>query len=247
MRILHRDAGRTIQGGQIQARMLVDALRQRGIPCGLLAPWADEPIPQFDLTHCHDARSHTWAPRPMVVSRRVGFPVSRGWLSRWKYSRANAFLAVSHYVADELKRAGIPSSRIFVVPDGVPAVRRADRSSGRVLSLSKNGPPIPGTTPVTRLSEDLADCDVFVYWSDMEGLGSAALVAQAAGVPVVARRVGGLPEAVLYGMLCDHLDEIPAAITAAREVEPDVAEVERRFGIERLVQQTVEVYREVLR
>src|SRR4051794_7185250 len=59
-----------------------------------------------DVIHPHDARSHTAAAilgaKPLVVSRRVGFPVKRGVFSRWKYARAARYLAVSKYVAARL-------------------------------------------------------------------------------------------------------------------------------------------------
>jgi glycosyltransferase involved in cell wall biosynthesis len=51
--------------------------------------------------------------------------------------------------------------------------------------------------------EDLVDllpcCDVFVHPARAEGSGVAPLEAAAAGLPVVATRVGGLPEAVVDG------------------------------------------------
>ncbi len=49
------------------------------------------------------------------------------------------------------------------------------------------------------LAADLPLAKLFVYISTMEGLGSAALLAMAHGVPVVASDVGGLPEAVHDG------------------------------------------------
>lgn len=246
MRILHRDRGRAWHGGQFQMKFLVEGLRAAGVDCGVDSPLWREPIDSFDLLHCHDGRSHTFARKPFVVSRRVGFPVGTGWASRWKYARPEAFLAVSRYVADELMKVGVPAKKIHIVPDGVPLTRRADRRSGRVLLLSKNGMSIPGAVPVRRLEEDLLDCDVFVYLSDMEGLGSAAIRAQAAGVPVVATRAGGLPEAVLFGRVIDSVDQAAAAIETARSIEVDVARVEREFGIAAVVARTMAVYREVL-
>ena len=78
---------------------------------------------QVDLVHAHDARSHTWAAAlasvPLVVSRRVGFPVGHSFLSRWKYGRANRYLAVSEHVKRTLVEAEIPENKISVVYDGV--------------------------------------------------------------------------------------------------------------------------------
>jgi len=246
MTILHLDSGRDWRGGQLQMRRLVDGLEARGVACGVRSPLFERRVDAPELIHCHDARTHTWARKPFVVSRRVGFPVGRGWLSRWKYSRPEKYLAVSRFVADQLIEAQVPASKIEIVPDGVPRMPPADRGSGRVLVLSKNGESVPGAVTATELERDLGACDVFVYWSEMEGLGSAALLAQAAGVPVVARRVGGLPEAVKFGALVDRIEEIPAAIERAREIRVDVEVIEREFGVDRMVDRTLAVYREVL-
>lgn len=246
MKILHLDSGRAWHGGQIQMRMLIEGLRASGVECGVRSPLLFEPLAEPDLIHCHDARTHTWAKRPFVVSRRVGFPVKRGLLSRWKYARASAYLAISRYTAGTLEGAGVPAEKIHVVPDAIYPMPLADRSTGRVLLLSKNGQSFAGAIPVRKLAEDLRECDVFVYLSDMEGLGSAALLAQAAGVPVVVSRVGGLPEAAKFGVVVDSLRDVPDAIEQARRIRVDVDAVLSEFSMERMVSRTVEVYREVL-
>jgi hypothetical protein len=252
MTILHLDSGRDWRGGQVQMRRLIEGLEARSVTCAVQSPLMTRRADKHDLIHCHDARTHTFAlvspmaRRPFVVSRRVGFPIGRSWLSRWKYSRAAKYLAVSRFVADRLMEANVPASKIEVVYDGVPKMPRTDRSSGRVLALSKSGVGVPGAIPVADLERDLSSCDVLIYWSEMEGLGSAALLAQAAGVPVVARRVGGLPEAVKFGVLVDRLDEIPAAVERAREIEVDVETIGREFGVDRMVDRTLGVYREAL-
>lgn len=246
MRILHRDTGRKRQGGQIQLRLLADGLRRAGVECGIESPLCREPIESWDLIHCHDARSHTFARRPFVVSRRVGFPVKRGWTSRWKYSRADAYLAVSRFAAQQLIDAGVDPARIHVVPDAIPPIAPASRASGRVLLLSKNGASVPGTVPVRNVEEDLRDCDVFVYLSDMEGLGSAALLAQAAGVPVVASHAGGLPEAIHFGRVIDRLEDAPRAIEEARVITVDAAWVAAEYSVARMVERTMAVYSKVL-
>jgi glycosyltransferase involved in cell wall biosynthesis len=50
--------------------------------------------------------------------------------------------------------------------------------------------------PVENLPEFFAALDLYIMPSRAEGLGSSALLAMAHGVPVVATRVGGLPEVV---------------------------------------------------
>src|SRR5437764_2059655 len=136
MRVLHIDTGTSMRGGQWQALYLLQGLAKRGIECRLLAP-ARSPLlaeaveagcdahaldlispmrqaSRYDLVHAHDAHAHTLASlarTPLVVSRRVAFPVKRTPVSRFKYSRAACFLAVSHYVRDVMENAGIPRAK----------------------------------------------------------------------------------------------------------------------------------------
>ena len=83
---------------------------------------------RFDLLHAHDARGHSLAwlagagkgekswPR-LVVSRRVAYPI--GFFSRLKYGAADAYIAVSRFVHQQLCQAGVPEEKIHVVLDGV--------------------------------------------------------------------------------------------------------------------------------
>lgn len=69
---------------------------------------------------------------------------------------------------------------------------------------------------VAEVGNYLAACDLFLYPSRHEGLGSVLLDAMAAGLPVVATRVGGIPEIVrdgVNGLLCEPGDV--AGLTAA--------------------------------
>src|SRR3989442_1604702 len=146
MRILHLDTGRELRGGQRQLLLLAKGLKKRGHVQVILArlngtlyeeclrrklpvmPIGPARIAlearQADLIHAHDARSHTLAAlvaagRPLIVSRRVAFPVRTGPASRWKYERASRFLAVSEFVKQCLMEAGVPCEKISVVYDGV--------------------------------------------------------------------------------------------------------------------------------
>src|SRR5206468_6279627 len=92
-----------------------------------------------DLVHAHDARTHTMGTllrgRPLVVARRVAFPVG----SKWKYGAARRYIAVSEFVKGVLIAGGVDASKISVVYDGVPVL---EVSQGRdVLRLEKGKAP----------------------------------------------------------------------------------------------------------
>jgi hypothetical protein len=218
---------------------------------------------QADLVHVHDARSHTLAGiaavAPFVVSRRVAFPVKRGLFSLWKYGRAALYIAVSKYVAARLTDAGIRDAKIRVVHDGVPIPETASPRAGRVVALASKPVEIPGVSVelTVDLWRDLSTASVFVYKSDMEGLGSGVLAAMAAGVPVVASKVGGLPEVVESGktgfLVGDGDFRTPVrrlledAALAARMSQAARERVQQEFSVERMVEKTVQAYREALR
>ncbi len=287
-----------MRGGQWQALYLMLELRTLGHTSTLLAP-AGSPLSEraaaagfqvdrpgarrlmmrsreADVTHAHDARSHTLAAltvrSPLVVARRVAFPVGRGWLSRWKYARARHYVAISNYVRETLITAGVPREKISVVYDGIPLPARAGASRSRRVIAPATNDPMKGSDLVRRaaalaglevdfsrdLAADLEGAGAFLYISRQEGLGSAALVAMGAGVPVVASRVGGLPEIVEDGVTGLLVENTPEAIAAAvtgllkdRALAQRIAgqarvEVERRFTVSAMARRTLDVYERVL-
>lgn len=292
MRVLHLDAGREMRGGQWQVLRLIEGLAGAEVESTLLARpgaplelaarergWRVEPLGfaraallarRHDLIHAHDARSHTVGAivggAPLVVARRVAFPVG----SRWKYARARHYLAVSEFVRRVLMAGGVPEEKTTVVYDGVPVL---EPSAGtRVLALANFDDPQKGA-PVAmeaarlagvnllltdHLERDLPQASAFVYITHAEGLGSAALLAMSAAVPVIASRVGGLPEAVRDRETGLLVDNAPAAVAAAlRELAGDPAFARRlgqaargavieSFTVDQMVRRTMEVYRKVL-
>ena len=184
---------------------LLAEARRRGLDAKPLSKLLSE-LRRADLIHAHEARAHTYSAlanfgrseRLLVVSRRVAFSVKRSTVSRWKYLQPTIFLAVSKFVAGKLKSV-VEKGVIRVVYDGIPIPPSpAQPEPGRVVSVPSKSTGL-AQIPVhlsTNLFGDLSTASVFLYVSEMEGLGSAAIAAMASGVPVVASGVGGLPEVV---------------------------------------------------
>lgn len=290
MKVLHLDCGKELRGGQWQVLALLEGLgagntlltasegplmkaaRERGIDAQDLNMLSISTLAKrADLTHAHDARSHSWAATmvgcPLVVSRRVAFPIGQSFLSRWKYSRAQRYLAVSEHVKRVLVEAEVPETKISVVYDGVE-IPQAASAGDRIVAVHTDDP-MKGTDLLneaariggfdvcysTDLNTDLLAAAVFVYITRSEGLGSAALRAMAAGVPVVASRVGGLPEIVDHdktGILTDNdpraiADGIATAMARRAELGRNARRaVEQRFSTGHMVERTRAAYVQVL-
>jgi glycosyltransferase involved in cell wall biosynthesis len=260
---------------------LFEAAREQGLR---VEPWsimrAVTMARRHDLMHAHDARSHTLAAlipgTPLIVSRRVAFGGAgpRSAPSKWKYRRARRYIAVSEHVKSMLIQGGVPADKISVVYDGVPLLERA-RSAGslpHVLTIANANDPQKGLllageaakiagVPVratTNLESDLHDAAVFVYITYSEGLGSGALMAMSAGVPVVASDIGGLPEIIVDGETGLLVPNQPGAIAAAiRKLldNPDLHRrigcaarqtVMKRFSVDQMVRRTIDIYQQEL-
>lgn len=295
MRVLHADTGTSMRGGQWQALYLVQGLQREGVG-GVLLARRDTPLwrearargidtrpysgpalwrlsKQVDLVHAHSAGAHTAAAVfsrvPVIVSRRVAFPLATGALSCWKYRRGAHYIAVSEHVRKVMIEAGIPPGKVSVVYDGVPAGPRTSDQGGIVALRSED--PGKGSDLVrqaaalarveVRFSEDLAkdlnDASIFLYLSRSEGLGSAALAAMAAGVPVIASRTGGLPEIVQDGVTGLLVENDPEQIAQALLKLKEDAALRRALGeqgrklatesfsVAEMVRGTLDVYRRV--
>jgi glycosyltransferase involved in cell wall biosynthesis len=266
------------------------------------------------VLHAHDAHSLTLAGlcsaltgAPLVVTRRVVFPLRRGgfWL------RAQRVIAISQAVRDALVADGVSSDRIVVIPSAVDieprpgniAPRRALGlpEKGRIaVSLAALTPEKEQSTLVAaaaRLVRDLPDlhwvivgegplrteleqqiaeaglgdrfhlighrsdphaflagADVCVLSSASEGLGSSILAAMALEVPVVATRVGGIPELLGSGagLMVPRGDPAAFADAVRRALtEPDLRQnltrngrlEAQRFSVSGMAERVLGVYR----
>lgn len=106
----------------------------------------------------------------------------------------------------------------------------------------------------------LGCADLFVLPSRLEGMSNAILEAMAAGLPVIANRVGGNPELVLEsetGLLCRPDDPADLAGALARLINDDAlregmgraarARAERVFSLPAMLARYADFYREVAR
>jgi glycosyltransferase involved in cell wall biosynthesis len=296
MHVLHLDAGREMRGGQRQALLLYEGLQRVGVEQRVLcrgemleqtggeelsAGAVRQAAGRADLIHAHDARSHTLAVllgrgRPVVVSRRVAFPVQSGLFSRWKYRQAALYLAVSAFVRDRLVEAGVDEGRIRIVPDGLPApdplpVFR-EPSARPLVVAPDSADPLKGSALARKVCEragfalklssdlaaDLPAADIFLYLTESEGLGSALILAGMHAKPIVASRVGGAPEVVADGetglLVRNDPNEVARALDrlrgdpalARRLAEAAQARAAAELSDDKMVGRTLEAYRSVL-
>lgn len=259
---------------------------------------------------------------PVVHTRRVDNPESP-WLAALKYLLHDRVIAISAGIAEVLRGAGVPESKLRLVRSAVDVeayAQSCDRTDfearlGLGKSASSLGPCIgvvaqliarkghrvlldalPGLVarwPELRVVlfgrgreeaalrsrvvdlglarhvvfagfrddlERLLPClDLLAHPASMEGLGVSLLQAAAAGVPVVASRVGGIPEAVLDGAtgllvppgdvsaLADAIARL-LADSALRERlgQAGQARMREAFSLDAMVQGNLAVYGELL-
>jgi glycosyltransferase involved in cell wall biosynthesis len=280
---------------------------------------------RFDLVHANEAHALTaaWLARahhsvPLVVARRVLFPLRRSALSLARYRAAACIVAVSTAVRGELCAAGLDSARIEIVPDGVelaPPITAEERMHARArwgiaanasvagyvasltaekghelllgafaelrntvpscrLLLAGSGPlqnalqekaRAAGLLPAVHFAGFVEDprsvyaaCDVFLFPSLREGLGSSLLSAMSCGLPVAAFGGGATAELLEDGR--NGLVVAPAAAPLAaaaallfgdgalarRLGEAARETVNTRFSAQGMVEATARIYKRLI-
>ncbi len=112
---------------------------------------------------------------------------------------------------------------------------------------------------ITDVTKDLNDSDVFVLSSDWEGLPIALIEAARAGLPMVATRVGGVPEIVSHdenGLLVERGDYQGLANAIQKLIDNPVIRkkqslasrgaFEKKFNAEVMSSKTMNVYKKTL-
>ncbi len=144
---------------------------------------------------------HPFRPRPAVP-----------WLLAVAMMRADVKRNSYLLLADALGRLGERSWQLLVVGDG-PARCEIEAALSR---LGRARVAFAGAVPETSLAAYYAAADLLVWPAVREAYGLAMLEAQAAGLPVIAGREGGVAEVVqdgITGVLCAPRD--PAGFAQA--------------------------------
>jgi L-malate glycosyltransferase len=113
---------------------------------------------RIDLVHANEAHAVTacWLSQthrrvPVVISRRVGYPLGRNWISRAKYAAASRIVANSQWVADQAVNSGAQREKISVVYEGTeipPKFGPEKRASARARWGVAEGEPLLGCVGV---------------------------------------------------------------------------------------------------
>ena len=152
--------------------------------------------------------------------------------------------------------SGSPGVKLVMCGDGP---ERADAEALAVRLGVARSVKFVGKQPQSRVRDYLSVADLLLLPSQTESFGLTALEAMACEVPVIATRVGGVPELV-EDEGCGYLFEIgdvDAMAAAARRVLSDDAERERlgrrgreiavtRFTTDKIIPQYEELYRRVV-
>ena len=105
---------------------------------------------KMDIVHCHDSHAHSAAViaatffnnmfTPIIVSRRVDFPVSGNFLSKWKYNHPaiKRILCVSEMIKTITAPALKDSSKLAVVYSGIDLSRYDGSENDRKLISELN-------------------------------------------------------------------------------------------------------------
>ena len=107
-------------------------LRAANIIRGILAEG------RVDVVHVNEPHALTSAwlagahrRTPLLISRRVAYPLQQGWIARKRYQAAHRILAISRFVKQSVVDSGIPAEKIDLVYEGVavPAPATPEKSS----------------------------------------------------------------------------------------------------------------------
>ena len=187
-RIVHNLCRRTLSTTNYVLATSRALLREAIALCG-------KPLLHCDVLHNGVELSHFYPhPDRSMLRRKRSIPdghIVLGYVggllaSKGIYEIASVFGKLAQRYDVELQLVGDGPERL--------AIER------HLLSIvSPNHFRLTGQLAGAEVNEALNCCDIFVFPSHREGLSNAVLEAMAVGLPIVATRVGGIPELVAHG------------------------------------------------
>ncbi len=198
-----RHASRVIALNPLDVECLPDRSRVR-----LIRPFID--LERYRTAATQRARHRN------RIAARFGLDPEEPWIATVAMMRAGDKLASYRLLAEAMASLEDLRWRLIIVGDG-PARAEVEAAFARVTA-DRGGPRVrfAGEVAEDEVTEHVAACDLMAWPAVNEAYGMAMLEAQAAGVPVVAGRSGGVP-AVIYdgetGLLSEN--ENPAAFAVA--------------------------------
>lgn len=181
----------------------------------------------FDVVHANEAHAvtATWLAMvhrrtALVISRRVGYPLSKGRLAVARYQAAARIVAISKWVAERLTESGAPKEKVEVVYEGVeiPVLPTSEaRQRARARWKIPQDAPLLGAVGVllpdkghelliralAQLREEFPSCKLLLAGS---GAGREALTALAAEL--------GVGEMVIFAGFVADIEVVYAALDA---------------------------------
>lgn len=166
-----------------------------------LLPLLDQPERLWRLRPFVETAGFAAAGRDRVghratLAERYGVPLDEPWLLAVGMMRGGDKERSYAILAESLARLGDRPWRLLVVGDG--AARQ--RVEARLMALGADRVRMLGQFGPEALTGVYAAADLMVWPAVNEAYGMALLEAQAAGLPVVAGRTGGVPDVVRDGV-----------------------------------------------
>lgn len=126
----------TANGSALAQRAAASGVHVHSVSRGLFrfpAAWNVRKIlrsGRFDVVHANEPHAVTavWLglwdrrkplPVPLVISRRVGYPIGRSPLAQARYGAADRIIAISRWSAERAIGSGIPERKLTIVYEGV--------------------------------------------------------------------------------------------------------------------------------
>lgn len=174
-----------------------------------------------------------------------------------RFARQKAHEVLIEAFARARERSKVPIRLLLVGGDPF-----ADGVAEAHVVAEREGVLADGTCVFAGIRRDvprlMASSDVFTMASRWEGLGLVFLEAMATGLPVLSTNVSAIPEVVIDGetgtlVPPDDVDSLAAAMARLAE-DPELrarfgaageARVKERFGLDRMVDETIAVYSEI--